>query len=503
MRAVLVIDPGRSLGRVSPLLYGHFIEHFHRGVYGGVFDHNSPLSDTRGLRIDVAEAIRALHPPVIRWPGGCFASAYHWRDGVGRARTPVFDKAWRVEEPNSFGTDEFLRFCALVGAEPYICTNAGTGSAEEMSSWVEYCNLDGEGSRARMRTANGFAEPHRVRYWSIGNENYGSWEIGAKSAAEWGRFVREAAKAMRSVDPSIELFAASTPDIEWNLALLREAGEYLNWISVHAYWDPLWETNEPAPYERCMAYTRAIPRTIEQTEHILGALGFLGRIKIAVDEWNLRGWHHPHRWSSTEDYLTPRGLNDINSTYTMADAIFTACFFNESLRHCTTVGMTNFSPLVNVRGLVYAHREGIVLRPTYHAFSLYANRMSGEVVDTWAEVNPEFTVDAAAEEPTVASIDAAATLDRSKGRLHVAIVNRHPELPVDLSIEIRGPGTARSARLYRLESPSPDSYNDVDAPETVATRCEDIRLLEPRGITLSVAPHSVNLLELPLIPPAT
>lgn len=498
MNATLVVDPDRVVGQVDPLLFGHFVEHFHRGVYGGIFDQNSPHSDTRGLRIDVAEAIRALHPPVIRWPGGCFASAYHWQDGIGRDRRPVFDKAWRVEEPNSFGTDEFLRFCALVGAEPYICTNAGTGTIEEMSAWVEYCNLDGTGTWARRRAANGFAEPHRVRYWSIGNENYGSWEIGAKSAAEWASFVRESAKAMRAVDPSIELFAASTPDIDWNLELLREAGEYLDWISVHAYWDPLWETNNPASYEGCMALSRSIPQTIERTEHILGALGLLGKIKIAIDEWNLRGWHHPHRWSATKDYRTPRNLNDINSTYTMADAVFTASFLNESLRHCTTVRMTNFSPLVNVRGLIYAHRDGIVLRPAYHVFSLYAEQMAGEVVDAWVNANPGFTVASESGETAVPAIDAAATVDRSEGRLHLAVVNRHPNQAVEVSIEVRGAHAALVARLHRIEAPSADSYNDVDAPSVVAPRREELRALAPGRFGLAAAPHSVSVLDVDL-----
>lgn len=500
MSATLIVDLDRVVGKVDPLLYGHFIEHFHREVYGGVFDQHSPLSDDRGLRVDVAKAVGAIHPRVIRWPGGCFASAYHWQDGVGRERTPVFDKAWRVEESNEFGTDEFLRFCREVGAEPYICTNAGTGTVDEMSAWVEYCNLGKAGSWAAKRAANGSTEPHRVRYWSIGNENYGSWEIGAKSALEWAAFVRESAKAMRAVDPSIELAAASTPDIDWNLHLLREAGEYLDWISVHAYWDPLWERNDLAPYERCMIYSLSIPQTIERVEHVLGALGFLERIKIAVDEWNLRGWHHPHRWSSTEDYLTPRNLNDLNSSYTMADAVFAACFLNESLRHCRTVHMTNFSPLVNARGMIYAHDKGVVLRPTYHVFTLYADRMLGEVVDAWVHGNTEFSAAAESGEVAVPAVDAAATIDRSAGRLTISVVNRHPDRAVELAIELRGVHLAAAGLLHRLDAPSTDSYNDIDAPAVVAPHSEEVRAVAPGALTLQAAPHSVNLLEMSFDP---
>ena len=179
------INHARAIGQRDIKIYGHFIEHFHRQVYGGLYDPASPLADESGLRGDVKEAMRKIKVPVLRWPGGCFVSSYHWQDGVGSARVPSFDKAWRVEDPNTFGTDEYIDLCRKLGCEPYICTNAGTGTAEEMSDWVEYCNLEHEGRYARKRVENGHPKPHAVKYWSIGNENYGFWEIGAKSAEEW------------------------------------------------------------------------------------------------------------------------------------------------------------------------------------------------------------------------------------------------------------------------------------------------------------------------------
>ena len=165
----------------SDLLYGHFIEHFHRQIYGGVYDPGNPLSDSDGFRSDVIDAMRRIKVPILRWPGGCFVSSYHWQKAVGPVRTPFFDKAWRVEDPNSFGSNEFIALCRKVGCEPYICTNAGTGTAEEMSDWVEYCNLESEGEFARMRIAHGYPIPHKVKYWSIGNENYG-WRKSKRSS---------------------------------------------------------------------------------------------------------------------------------------------------------------------------------------------------------------------------------------------------------------------------------------------------------------------------------
>ncbi len=217
-----------------------------------------------------------------------------------------------------------------MGCEPYICTNAGTGTAEEMSDWAEYCNLESEGQYAKWRIENGNPQPYKVKYWSIGNENYGSWEIGAKCADEWGRLVREAAKMIRHVDPCVELSAAALPDVDWNINLLKNCGQYLDWVSIHEYWDMMAEQNSPADYEQCMAFTDHIAHSVDEVRGILKALKLEGKIKIAFDEWNLRSWHHPNvhtirQGIRKEDYVTPRDKNDENSMYTMADAKESCC----------------------------------------------------------------------------------------------------------------------------------------------------------------------------------
>ena len=496
MRVELSVDSRRILGRRDPKIFGQFIEHFHRQVYGGIYDPGSKLADGEGLRADVLAAIRRIAPPVIRWPGGCFVSAYHWKDGVGPNRRPRFDKAWRVEESNAFGTDEFVAFCRKAGAEPYICTNAGTGSPEEMSDWVEYCNLEDQGHWARQRIQNGHRRAHRVKYWSIGNENYGDWEIGAKTAHEWGRFVKESAKMMKAVDPSIELMAASVPELDWNFSLLREAGKLLDWISIHGYWDPLWEKDEPGSYETCMAWSAAIGEKIDAAEHILGALELGGRARIAFDEWNLRGWHHPNRWSATEDFLTPRDKNDENRTYTMADAVFSACFLNACLRHCATVGMANFAPLVNARGAIFTHAAGIVLRPTYFVFELYTRHMGEVVVDSWLQGGGAFAVPTPAGERLVPAVDAVATRSEESNELRIAIANRHPEETVELSVRDASlPGFSTAVR-HELRAPSKDAFNDVSAPATVALGSESASVKGRSCATVEVPPHSVMVLVL-------
>ncbi len=222
-QATVTIDTGARSVPYSRFIFGGFIEHFDGQVYGGLFEPGSPLSDRQGFRKDVIEAVKELKISVVRWPGGCFASGYHWKDGVGPSRKPTPDPVWGVVDPNTFGTDEFVEWCRLVGSEPYICTNAGNGTPEEMRQWVEYCN-GSKGRYARARKAGRHDEPLNVRYWSIGNENWGGHEIGARTPQEWGPLVHKSAELMLAADPKLKLLAAATPDRGWTLPLLRAAG---------------------------------------------------------------------------------------------------------------------------------------------------------------------------------------------------------------------------------------------------------------------------------------
>ncbi|GGG15997.1 alpha-L-arabinofuranosidase C-terminal domain-containing protein [Paenibacillus abyssi] len=491
------IDPERVTWRRDPRIYGHFIEHFHNQIYGGIYNPQSPLSDDEGFRTDVLEAWRRIQPPVVRWPGGCFVSAYHWTDGIGPERQPHFDKAWRVEDTNEFGTDEFIALCRKLDTEPYICTNAGTGTAEEMSDWVEYCNLRTEGKWAKRRIVNGSVEPHNVTYWSIGNENYLPGEMGAKTPAEWGRFVKESAKMMKRVDPSIELFAASVADLDWNIHLLREAGPFLDWLSIHGYWDPLWQNNRLSDYEACMLFSTRIEAQIEKTRHILGAMGYLGKIRVAFDEWNLRGWHHPNvdKAIDPKDYIEPRDLNDLDDTYTMADALFSACFFNQCLKHSDLIGMANYAPSVNTRGLIRTHEDGIVLRPTYHVFDMYVNGLGDQVVDSWIQGNAVFKVEQGKESVEVPVLDVIATIVEATGEVRIALVNRHPEDTVTALLKTRD-GRRSVLSWQGLSGDDKNAYNDKNNPERVKPSAMTGWEADDQGIRITLPPHSVHIIGL-------
>ncbi len=499
MNITLKLNEKRTKGTISPMIYGHFIEHFHRQIYDGIYDPGNPLSDEDGFRTDIIEAMRNIKVPILRWPGGCFVSSYHWKDAVGPERKPLFDKAWRVEDPNTFGTDEYIKLCRKIGCEPYICTNAGTGTPEEMSDWVEYCNLENEGQYAKWRIANGYTEPHKVKYWSIGNENYGHWEIGAKSADEWGRLVKESAKMIKHVDATAELSAAAIADIDWNMNLLKHCGPYLDWISLHQYWDMMPETNNPATYEECMAFTKNISRAVDDVRGMLTALHLEDRIKIAFDEWNLRSWHHPNvhtikQGIDKDSYITPRDKNDDNSTYTMADAVFTACFLNAMNRNCDIVGMANFAPILNTRGCIYSHKDGIVLRSTYHVFDLYVNYLGDTVIDTWTPGDlPNMNVKYKwGQDVSVESIDVLATTWADCEGIAIAVVNKDGENPVSVSFDY---DTAPSTiEVYSVNGESKDSYNDIDRNEITIKRTTPGDFTNK--INIDIAPHSVNVIQI-------
>lgn len=469
------------VGQADKMLYGHFLEHFHRQVYGGVFDPTSKFADEDGFRTDVLDAMKKIKTPIIRWPGGCYVSAYDWHYGVGKKRIPTYDKAWRVEESNEFGTDEFVKLCRKLDCIPYICTNAGTGTAEDMSNWVEYCNVKNMGIYAKERIENGYPEPHGIKFWSIGNENWGGHEIGAKDAAEWGKLVRESAKMMLRVDPTLELSAAALPDLNWNTHLLRDAGAYLDWVSIHAYWDFSPDGLTYIDYDTAMLRSgEDISSQVDRVRAHLTAFGLEKRIKIAFDEWNLRGWYHPNlmdiwnrsgkRHEDEEFYnkmvLGERDKNDLNSTYTMADALFSASFLNICLRNCDIVKMACFSPIVNTRGAIFTYEDGIVLRPQYFIFELYSNLLKENVLDIWTKDVPTITGNDRGKVKTVDALDIVVTADDEGYAIAAVNKNRDEAVSVDLRML---DGDAKMMRISSVSGSSPDSYNDVDRTEVGIT----------------------------------
>ena len=488
VQGVVAIDAAAPGTPYSPRLFGGFLEHFDGQIHGGVFEPGSPLSDEKGFRKDVIAALKELKLSVVRWPGGCFASGYHWKDGVGKNRKPVYDMVWGTEDPNTFGTDEFLEWCRRVDCEPYVCTNAGNGTPEEMKAWVEYSNATG-------RPEN----PLKVRFWSIGNENWGGHEIGARTPPQWGPLVLESARLMRSVDPDLKLLAAATPNRDWTLPLLKTAGETLNAVAIHEYWLPCWGENLTPDYLTCIMYSEGPETTISRVIELLEESGLRGRIKIAFDEWNLRGWHHPgfprKQVSASSDagvaaLIKARDKNAIASQYTMADALFSASFLNSCLRHADDVDMANIAPIVNTRGPLYVHPQGLVKRTTFHVLAMYRNLLLDRVAR--AEVASAPLQHAGR---TVPVLDAVATSDATGRNWRIVLVNRHPSAPVQCIVKVGGKPLDGKRRATVLAGDSTSAYNSVDNPRRVVPQTTDLSFTAGQA---PLPPHSVTIVEVAL-----
>jgi len=485
-RAIVRIDTAASARTYGRMIFGGFLEHFDNQIYGGVFEPGSPLADKQGFRTDVIAALKAMKVPVIRWPGGCFVDSYHWRNGVGKNREPQGDPRWGVMEPNAFGTHEFIELCRRVGAEPYICQN-GLASVQEMADWVAYCNAT-EGGLAELRKRNGHPEPFNVRFWSVGNERYDDAYI---------RRVRDGALAMKQVDPGILVTCAGSQDrMKVSSKLLAEAGEHLDYISVHNYW--LDRGNELPRYD----YLTAITKSEGPEAYIalvcdsLNEAGQKGRLKIAFDEWNLRAWQHPgFPRDAVKDYEDPeirrlveqrRKENDLASQYTMADALFAASFLNACLRHSDHVTMANIAPLVNTRGPLFVHPGGIVKRTHFHTLAMYANLLRECVVDS--KVTGDKLIQ---RQESVAVLDAIATMDKSGKDWAIALVNRHPSETVAGTVSIKGIPLDGTYRATLLTGESPDSYNDLEHPDRVAPK--EVKLTFKNGIA-ELPPRSLMII---------
>ena len=464
-KATLTIRSDAGPRPYDRMIFGGFLEHFDNQIYGGVFDPGSPLSDEKGFRLDVMDALRELKVPVIRWPGGCFVDSYHWRKGVGPDREAYGDFRWGVIEPNAFGTHEFVELCRRLGAEPYICTN-GLTDAEENLDWVKYCNAT-EGEMAELRADNGHPEPLGVKYWSVGNERGGRAYVHR---------VRDTARAMKEFDPELRITCSGTHGgLKADVAsyLLEEAGPYLDLVSVHNYW------LDRGPVLPRYDYMTAVAKSELPEAYVSGAIDSLdesGRgdhLKIAFDEWNLRAWQHPgFPRDRVEDYDHPevRRLvdqrareNDLAEQYTMADALFSASFLNSCLGHSDRVAMANVAPLVNTRGPLFVHPEGIVRRTHFHAMEMYANLLEKHVVD------PDITSSVLTHgDEAIATVDAVATVDDSGTKYALGLVNRHPSEETACEVRLGDRPLDGACDATVLAGDSPDAYNDINRPGRVA-----------------------------------
>ena len=494
------IDLARRIGPVDRRIYGNFIEHLGRCIYGGIFDEGSPLSDARGFRLDVLDAARPLRVPVLRWPGGNFVSGYHWTDGVGpRADRPRrTELAWYAEESNRFGTNEFIEYCRVLGTEPYICVNMGSGTMDEAQAWVEYCNGTGNTHWANLRRAHGHPDSYRVRYWGLGNEMYGSWQIGHLSPEDYVKKARAFALVMKRTDPSIELVGCGHNGwSDWDQVVIDGLAPIIDWYSIHLY------TGQADHYTTIFQSHQA-ERAIRVCAALIERARYAQRlahpIHIAFDEWNV--WY---RTRSHEDRV-----GGVEERYNLTDALAVATYLHGFIRHCRVVRMANLAQLVNAIAPIFTSKEGLFLQTIYHPLRLYAEHMRELALDVHVD-GPRHELPRDLEERTLgrvhhvadlgpfALLDVVATSDEAGRELMIGVVNRDRDRGHTATIDLGSAKATGELRAFEVNGADVDATNSFEHPERVGVR-EHRRAVTGHRFDYAFPAHSVTVLRAALAP---
>jgi len=479
MQAKIKVDTERIIGTRNPMLYGGFVEHLGRCIYGGLVKSQDDLT----IRKDVLEAAKRLCVPILRWPGGNYVSGYHWQDGVGplENRVPKIDLAWGGQEPNTFGTAEFIDYCRTLGTEPFFCVNMGTGTAEEAAAWVEYTNGTGATCYANMRKEHGFADPFKVRYWGLGNEVYGDWQICQKDVAAYADQAREYAKMMKWVDKDIQLVACGANlSPAWDRTVLDVTWDWIDYISIHEYFLP---NNAPEAEDPYHAMQAEVQRTEARLRILEGAINEAAHVRkttkkplIAFDEWNV--------W-----YRTFPGKNNLEEIYDLGDALTVAAFLHLLHRHCNTIGMANLAQLVNVIAPIFTNDNGMFLQTIFAPLELYAARHLPVVLEAWCACE-RFP---ARENETVPYLDVLATAGESNEGLCLSVVNRHPDKAISAKIEIANAPACKQISVCQINGPAVDAVNTF-GKEVVKTTEQDA-ISAGDCLEYTFAAHSITMFE--------
>jgi alpha-N-arabinofuranosidase len=437
----VIVKTQEGTARISRHIYGHFSEHLGRCIYGGYWVGNDPeaaaaIPNTRGIRNDVIAALRRIKIPNLRWPGGCFADEYHWMDGIGprEGRPKMVNTHWGgVTEDNSFGTHEFLDLCGLLGCEPYICGNVGSGTVQELSQWVEYCNFDGISPMAELRRKNGRTDPWKVRFWGIGNE---SWGCGGNMTAEFyaDNYRRYAVYARNYGDTKLYKIACGPSNFkyDWTRTLMEKtkspAGPLIDGLSLHYYTIPgEWSCKGSATdFNEAQWYITM--RKAYLTGELLRRHGAImdeydpeRRVGLVMDEWGA--------WYDVEPGTNPGFLYQQNS---LRDALVAGIHFNLFNNCAERLFMANIAQTINVlQSVILTQGPGMILTPTYHAFDMYKVHQDAVKLPVYVESE---TVNRGGEMPL---ISASASRDAGN-RLHLSLTNIDALNGQELRVELRG-----------------------------------------------------------------
>ena len=462
--AKAIINTNRSKGTINKNIYGHFSEHLGRCIYNGIYvGEDSNIPNVKGMRTDVVEALKKMGIPLLRWPGGCFADTYHWRDGVGprESRKKIVNTNWGgVTEDNSFGTHEFLELCRQLGCEPYISGNVGSGTVQEFSDWVEYCNMGGQSPMAEERRENGREEPWHVKYWGIGNE---AWGCGGNMRPEfYGDLCRQYATYLRDYDNEHKIYkiasGANARDYNWTKVVMERAGHLVDAVSLHYYTVPReerWDDKGPATGFSRQEYYAALRKTlfmeelVENHSRIIRQYQGNRRVGLCVDEWGT--------WYDVEPGTNPGFLYQQN---TVRDALVAAVNLNIFNNHCDTVVMANIAQVVNVlQSVILTEGPKMLLTPTYHVFEMYKGHQGAAQLESYVETS---LIGEGEDRTPNLHISAS----RSKDGVLITVANLDDRQAAELDCTVAGMGGVNQA-AGRVLTGGAGAYNDFGSEETV------------------------------------
>ena len=488
VRMTINADQGDQV--ISKHIYGHFSEHLGHCIYGGYWvGEDSPIPNTRGIRNDIVQALKDIQIPNLRWPGGCFADEYHWMDGIGPRdqRPKMINTHWGgVVEDNSFGTHEFLDLCEQLGCEPYICGNVGSGSVEEMSKWVEYITFDGESPMANLRRQNGREQPWKVRFWGVGNEN---WGCGGNMTAEFytDQFKRYATFCRNYGDNRLFKIAGgpNAEDYHWTEVMMKNAARNMQGLSLHYYTVPKdWGNKgsatlfDEAEYFTTIEKTYRMQELVSRHAVIMDMYDPQKRVALAPDEWGA--------WYNVEPGTNPGFLYQQN---TLRDAIVAAINLNIFNQHCDRVKIANIAQTINVlQAVILTEDEKMLLTPTYWTFYLYKVHHDATLLPL-AFTSPKYEVDGR----RIDAISVSASRDAS-GKIHLTIVNADPNKAQAIDCELRGI-TAKNVTGQILTADKINDHNTFTQPDKVKVTAFDGAKLNRGYLSVQLPAKSVVMIE--------
>jgi alpha-N-arabinofuranosidase len=497
LNARMFVDREFVKAPIDDRLFGSFIEHLGRAVYGGIYEPGHPTADADGFRGDVLDLVRELGVPIVRYPGGNFVSAFRWEDGVGPvgSRPRRLDLAWRSVEPNSVGLNEFARWAKKAGTEVMVALNLGTRGIDAARNLVEYCNHPGGSAWSDLRRQHGAVEPHGFKVWCLGNEMDGPWQVGHKSADEYGRLASEVGKALKLFDPSLELVACGSSNSrmptfpQWEATVLEHCYDTVDYLSLHNYFKNL-DDDLATFLAESLDMERFIRTVVGTVDFVKAKKRSRRTVNLSFDEWNV--WFHSR---AADEQVAPWTVGPplLEDVYTFEDALVVGCCLITLMRNADRVKMACLAQLVNTIAPIMTENGGPAWRQTIFYPFLHASRFGrGEVLETPAR-SPRYSNATYGDVPMLETV---ATVGGEAREVTIFAVNRSLNEELLLEGRISGFGRVGLVEHVVLTHKDPKAVNTRRNPSAVVPRRIDTTRVNADTLTAGLPPLSWNVIRL-------